>query len=50
MIEDMLETTDEAITDKLKAKKEEKDKKDKSTDPDPYCCTPPDTDPGPIGG
>ena len=24
--------------------------KDKTEDPDPFCCTPPDNDPGPIGG
>ena len=50
MIEDLLETTDTATKDKPKPVKDKKDKKDKDKDPDPGCCTPPDNDPGPIGG
>ncbi len=49
MIEEMLKT-DTATEYKAKEKKDKKDKKDKSKDPDPGCCTPPDNDPGPIGG
>lgn len=50
MIDEMLETPEETTEATATTQDKTEKTKDKSKDPDPYCCTPPDNDPGPIGG